>query len=285
MVGQHARLTWGIVLSLLVSTAEAQQATFHHLPAENGQKIWQHLTVFANTTTTYEQASQKIARQHRHVTREQVRRLTILDARPGPQNVVQVRYEKAQRTHSSAGRQAAIEPQPVAGKTYVVHRPAEELVVTGENGTEVTPEEIRIVRENMQSVGRANPLAKFLNGKTLQVGQRVQLPANVAEEMLGWQSDFGKPQEVTLTLNGLQTGTGQVIADFELQIEGESVEGMDDTTRINGALSVEVNTCRVVATNLKAVVAVRQQRGPTGNTFYVSHQGKANIHTQVRFLR
>jgi hypothetical protein len=278
----HRLCTSVMFLFLWQTTTGAQQTTFTHRPAGNGQDIWQHVTFFANTMTTYEQGGQKISQRHVYITREQVRRVTILDASPGPANRVQVTYEKAQVTRSQRGRDAKIEPQPVSGKSYVVMRPEQEIAVFDLHGEPVPETEAVIVRENMQFVGKPNPLAQFLHGRTLQLGEEVHVPRELAQEMLGWKSNYGQVDRVTLTLRRV---TPDGIAILDTVMVGLPVPQLSNNTELKGQLHVAVDTCRTTATNLKADLAIHKTRGPEGHTFTVSHEGQANIHTQARFLQ
>ena len=268
-------------LLLLPALTSAERYTFTHQRPANGQNIWQHVTVFANTMTTYEQDGNKISRTHNYITKEQIRRVTILDASPGAAQKVRVSYEKAQETRSTKGRAAKIEPQSVSGKTYIVMRPDAELVVFDQNGEQVPEVEAVIVRENMQFVGKANPIAQFLNGRTMKLGQELELPRDVAKNMLGWNPKYGQVDRVTLAL---QRVSEDGIASFDVKMVGVPIPELSNQTEITGQLQIVVDTCRTVSTNLRADLAVHEIRGPKGHTFTVSHEGQANIHTQARFL-
>ncbi len=272
----------GILVAFLSATTFAEEVTFRHEPSQNGQRIWQHVTVFADTMTTYEQGGQKISQEHRYYTKEQIRRVTVLDARPGPDHRVQVLFEKAQETRTARGKAPKIKLQPVQGKTYIVQRVEDQLNVLDEGGRPADEQEASIVRESMQFVGRPNPLALFLHGRTVSVGESLLLPRDTAESLVGWKESFGSVDSVAITLKETDA-TG--IAIFETQIEGRPVPELNNRTRMTGQLHITPEACRTVATHLKADLAVHETRGPQGHTFTVSHEGQSNIHTQARLLQ
>ena len=85
--------------------------------------------------------------------------------------------------------------QPVQGKTYICKRELGEngeLVVTDEAGNRPPTDEYEIVAQQMQMVGRPNPLAQFLAGRTIAVGEKVELPSAVASQVFNLGDKFGK---------------------------------------------------------------------------------------------
>ena len=60
----------------------------------------------------------------------------------------------------------------------------------------------------MQMVGRPNPLAQFLAGRTIAVGEKIELPSAVASQIFNLGDKFGKVSRFTLTLKKVQTEGG-----------------------------------------------------------------------------
>ena len=180
-------LLWVFIAVARLAAQQNEDCTFHFQPPRQGQKIWQHVTMFANLTTKYQQAGQTISHANQTVTREQIRRLIVVSALTLPTTRVRISYEKAVETVTERGRDPDVREQPVAGRTYLVDRPEDELRVVYEDGGEPTRAEVAIVKQNMQSVGRPNALAQFLHGKTVRIGERLDVPTELAEEDPGME--------------------------------------------------------------------------------------------------
>ena len=117
-----------------------------------------------------------------------------------------VRYAEAAKeiaTGTAEGKlgESKLAAQPVQGKAYRVRRDGEALLITDEHGSVPPLDEYEIVALNMESLGRPNPLADFLAGKTLTVGQRIALPNEVAEKLMGLGGEMGEVTRFDLTLN------------------------------------------------------------------------------------
>jgi len=272
----------------------ADSCSFRYLAPEVGERVWQHVTMLAHLTTTHEQSGQKIAQEVRTVSREQVRRIEVLEANAGTNAArlpystkVRVEYEKAQETALHRGHEPQIQAQPVAGNSYIVWRQDGGLQVRSDDGSTPSKEEVEIVRQNLQSVGRRNPIAQFLRGRTVSVGDDLALPVELARELLGWKPEYGalKKEEVRLKLSGIREVAGTRCAVFGAELTGVPVLGSPRGTTMYGDLHIEIDTCRTIAVDMKARLFTREQRGPTGNTFFVSHRGQASLHTQSRFLK
>ncbi len=283
----YRRLLWLLPVVVAVSQLAAEQTavcTFRYQSPREGQNIWQHVTMFANLTTTYQQAGQTISHANQTVTREQIRRLVVLNASTLPTTKVRVLYEKAVETVMERGRDPEVRAQPVAGKAYVVDRPQEELRVVYEDGSEPTRAEVAIVKQNMQAVGRRNALAAFLQGKTVRIGERLDVPPELAEQLLGWKSEYGSVQSITLTLREFTEVEGERCAVFAARLSGVPGGTQTKPTEMVGDLQIEIATCRTLSADMQAQLSTREQRGPEGHTFTVASRGQARLHNQARFL-
>ncbi len=262
---------------------DRQSYMFRIQSPEIGQRIWQHVTMFANVTTKYAQQGQLISQTSRTLTREQVRRLTVVAKDSSGRTTVRLKYEKARKSLTQRGLSPELKDQPVLGKTYLVARPKDALVITYEDGSTPSKEEVDVVEKNMQAIGRTNPLAEFLNGKTLSIGQRLNLPPQLAKQ-LGWDGEYGEIGSVTLWLKSVKSIDGSPCGIFENEIEGKSTTG-SMATKMRGDVTIEIATCRTLAADMRVQLNSEMERGPEGHSFRVSHRGQANLHTQARYFR
>jgi hypothetical protein len=101
--------------------------------------------------------------------------------------------------------------QPVQGKSYHCRREAGDkgqLLVTDERGIVPPTTEYEIVAQNMETIGRANPLAEFLAGRSVAVGETLKLPRDAADRMFNLSEQFGDVTCFDLTLRKTLTVDG-----------------------------------------------------------------------------
>jgi hypothetical protein len=221
------------------------------------------------------QGGQIISSEKQQMLREQTRQITVLKV--AGDRVVQVRthYPKASATVSQGKTRGMPQSQPIENKTYVVTRTDQNLVVTSESGADVPEEERTLVAASMESVGRPNPLGKFLHGKTVAVGQTLVLPNEMASDLLGLRETGGVAEKVQLTLRALRQEPDRRVADFAMLV----VIKPDQKTalEITGDLQLDINTCQVASANFVGPVAMEETYGPQGHTFQMHSDGKMNV--------
>ena len=173
-------------VSFSTNSPASQAVTFTHVPATEGQRVDQLTKTKSSLQTTYQQSGQVISSDSKNETIKQRRIMTVLEtvAQSGAA-AVQVKYETATKKTHGRLLLANSKPQPVAGKAYVVRRVDDKLEVTYPDGSTPPPAELGIVKVTMQSVGKKNPLANFLNGRTVRLNEVLTLPKEVGDELLG----------------------------------------------------------------------------------------------------
>ena len=256
--------------------AQNQSVTFTFEPNRIGQQIEQTTTTRSRLHTTYEQSRQIISSDTKDETIKQLRTVVLLEKSPIPS--ARVTYKKAvkQRNGRFLARATA---QPVQGKTYVVRRVNDQLEITYPNGGTPPPAELGIVRVNMQSVGKPNPLASFLDGRSVAVGETVTLPESVGSELLGsWLGKHALP--VTLKMVKVQqTKVGsrtESVATFELRMTSRTPDGTPSVSSM-GQVTVGVMSCRTLRLQMNADVNLKDQRGPAGAQFTVANVGQVEL--------
>ena len=190
-----------------------QSICFGRRAPQIGDQLEQNLSVQLELTSTVRQGSEILQKSKTALDRRQRRLLTTTHVRNGMTIAVTVRYAEAAKqiaTGPADGQlgQPQQTPQPVQGKTYHVRRDGEALLITDADDAIPPLDQYEIVALNMDSLGRPNPLADFLAGKTLTVGQRIALPNEVAEKLMGLGSDLGKVSRFELTLRKVATIRG-----------------------------------------------------------------------------
>jgi hypothetical protein len=195
---------------------------------------------------------------------------------------VQVHYAEARKetaAGSSAGKlgQSTLMPQPVDGKTYRCRRDGETLLVTDESGKIPPLAESEIVAQNMETLGRPNPLADLLNGKTLTLGQQLTVPNDVAEKLLGLGGEMGSVTRFELTLDKVTDVDGATCAEFRASIEAASNDSSQMRLVVDGPLVIQVDTCRAVAANFTGPIGMSETRGSLTATYQMAGTGKMTL--------
>jgi hypothetical protein len=193
---------------------------------------------------------------------------------------VLVRYLEAANQQSAGETFTAEQPpisSPVLGKSYRCQRDGEKLIVTDEAGKVPPPAELEIVLSDLEGVGRQSPLAEFLTGRTVAVGETVSPPLDLADRLLGLRDQFGKLTRFDLTLREVRTEEGVQCAVFQASIEAASRDSSQLHLQVAGPLVVQIDSCRAVRTNLAGPIAMSESRGSHSAAFQLISTGKLSM--------
>jgi hypothetical protein len=244
-------------------------------------------------STSLRQGNQLVTKDHTVMRNEQHRVVTTTEVDGNRTSAVNVHYLKATRqmTQSRQGPKdgpasaplASLPvPQPVEGKAYHCRRADGEnatLVVTDTEGNTPPSAEYQIVAENMETVGRTNPLADCLANRSVTVGDTLELPQEAADRLFNLGERFGTVKRFELTLRETQTLNGAICAVFTASIEAASNDSSQMRLQVEGPLMVQVDTCRAVRAELSGPLALSESRG----TYSTAHQliGTGNLTVRV----
>jgi len=247
-----------------------------------GDQLEQTLSVAVQLDILLRQGTTVVERSKSAMRREQRRTVTTTHVDHGMTVAVLVRYTQARKESaagSSTGKlgESTLAPQPVDGKTYRCRRDGETLLVTDEAGQIPPLAESEIVAQNMETLGRPNPLADFLNGKTLTVGQKLAVPNDVAEKLLGLGGEMGGVTRFELTLDNVNEIDGAACAEFRASIEAASNDSSQMRLVVDGPLVIQVDTCRAVAANFTGPIGMSETRGSLTATYQMAGTGKMTV--------
>jgi hypothetical protein len=266
------------------SSDAAQQVSFARQPTRVGDEIEQNVGLELRMTMTMRQASEMVGKSQTTVRTNQKRVLTTTEVDNGRIVALRLQYPVATKQESIVEGTETTEPtlsqQAVQGKTYICRRDGGdngELVVTDEAGNRPPTDEYEIVVQQMQMVGRANPLAQFLDGRTIAVGEKIELPAAVASQVFNLGDKFGKVSRFTLTLKQVQTEGGVKCAMFQANVEAFTNAATQMRLEIEGPLVVDVATCRAQKINLVGPIGLSETRGSYSTAYQVIGTGKLQM--------
>jgi hypothetical protein len=177
-------------------------------------------------------------------------------------------------------------PQPVQGKAYLCQRePGEngKLIVTDEAGNEPPADEREIVAQQMDMVGRQNPLAQYLAGREAAVGETLELPKEIAGQIFNLGDKFGEVTRFTLTLQKVQSENGATCAVFLANVEAASSDASQMRLQIEGPLVVQVETCRAAKISLIGPIGMSETRGTYSTAYQVIGTGRLQMNVASTF--
>src|SRR5262245_39186239 len=167
-----------------------------------GDHVEQKIALEMRLATSLRQDNKVLEKNETTMRNTQRRSVTTTEVLDGRTQAVLVRYPEATKqmimgpdaskpaadAKTAEAKNSEPVPQPVQGKAYRCRRePGDYGKLTVVNGEGLIPplEEYTIVAQSMEMVGRPNPLAEFLAGRKVAVGETLPLPKDVADRLFG----------------------------------------------------------------------------------------------------
>lgn len=271
--------------SPFLASAQGQTVRFQRQTARSGDVSVQQVHCVLDLEMSIRQAGQIVQAHQQQLQRKQSRRLVILSAGEAAPQRAQITYD-ASSVAVAAGEQTSQSQQAVAGKTYLLERRGQQLLITDPDGQEVPDEERAIVAENMGSFGLPNPIAQFFHGQTVRVGQTLNLPAELARDLVGFTDAGQTISKFRMKLSQLQPAEdaqGSPIAVFLIQLHADDPSDSGVSMKLQGQMSMEVQTCRSRFVQLSGPVNVSETHGPEGAQYEVHSQGDIRVAVQASY--
>ncbi|HVU90114.1 MAG TPA: hypothetical protein VHD36_22475 [Pirellulales bacterium] len=263
------------------SGAPPQEYRFTYRPLAVGDAAHETLRFTIDLKTVRSQGGEVVDVNDQAAVREEQSLVVRLDPDPGQSAKVRLTYEQSQQSTQPRSGTVQSSDRPVAGKTYLAARQGEDLLIADERGLAPPDEEREIVARTLESLGKPNPLGVFFNGRSMRVGERVQLPADYTQKLLAaWDPAFSKePLEVMLM--GTERVDGQLCA--LLHTPPAAAGGRRNP--VEGKFLIELATCRPAVVELRGPVNSSEQRGEPGQEFDVRRKGKLQVAVHVEHRR
>jgi hypothetical protein len=266
-----------------------QSITFIKKASQAGDRVEQSQAVEMRMTTTVRQGVTLVEQTRGNVCYAQRRVVTTTSVDHGRVTEVKVQYIDAtkQVSESAAGAnskplsEGTKSPEPVAGKTYVCRREpgaAGKLKVTYLDGKVPPEEECNIVSQHMESIGRPNPLAEYLDGRQIAIGETIQLPQQIARRIFSLGEAFGEVTQFDLTLQTVEHSGSHAQATFNARVEAASNNASQMRMQVEGPIVVQVDTCRALKVDLSGPIGLSETRGSVGNSYQVIGTGNLKTH-------
>ena len=226
------------------------------------------------------QGGQIVQSQNQTIERKQLRELTILNVGDRAPTRARIKFDESSVGLKTADNPSESSPQAVTGKVYLVARNGEQLSVTYPDGTSPPEIETAIVTQNMESFGLPNPIANFFHERKMQIGETIQLPNQIARELLGFPDTVQNITQFQLRLTETKTVRGKPCAVFRIRLVADNAEAASLRMDLAGSLVLEIDTCRTVAVQLTGPVGASEMHGPPQGQFEVASQGNIRVAVQ-----
>lgn len=267
------------LLTLAVGAPAAETLTFNHRPPAVGDAVQQTVRVEMRIESTARQGATVLETTSSEIQRQQTRRVTATEIAGGRVLGAEVRFLEA-----SAQRDGADEPQPIAGKAYLCRRESDQrLAITTPDGQMPPMDEYELVTRAMETLGTTSPLAKFLAGRTVKVGERLELPAELAQQALGFDSRMGEVDRFVLTLTGVEERDSRRVGAFDTEIEAHGATSQQMRLIVAGAFRVDEATCRIVSADLNGPIAMSGLRGGQVGEYTLDGKGKMRLALSAQY--
>jgi hypothetical protein len=271
--------TWAAAAGLLACGALAAgepSVTFHHRRPQSGDEAVQEVQLKVSLSTSVVQGDQILESASQSLYRREQRHLELLEATAYPTRA-RVTFEKLEQQVARNGAPAASEPSPVVGRTYLVARQGDELLVTDAAGRTPPPAQLAIVQRSLAGFGKPNPLVEYFAGRTVQVGETLRLPGELAQQVFAAEGAVNEVSRFELRLMRVVTVDQAPCAEFETTLAAQSsLVGTLDLL-IQGTMQIEVATCRVLSTELSGPIGLFGTQRTAGAVQAIKGQGTLEI--------
>ncbi len=271
-----------VYVCLFVDGVQAEPATvtFVRQAASVGDTAEQSIAVDLKLKSTARRGTEVLEQSESLLQRRQTRTTTTTAVGPHGAQAVKLTYNQAERVADNGPTL----PEPVAGKTYLCQRIGEDLQVATAKGDLPPIEEYRIVAQSMQTLGLPNPLVEFFAGRTVRMGEEVQLPKELAAAVLGMDNDLGKAKRFSLQLIEISTIDGARCAVFKTKIDAGSGTASQMGLMVSGQLIMRVVGCRTVSVDLSGPIGMSETRATPTGMVHVGGLGQLRVAIQSTLL-
>ncbi len=245
-----------------------------------GDRVTQRLGVQLALTTKITQSGQTAHESTNEMRRQQHRVIEVLEASEGRATKVRATFQVSRRQSPENAYPDELAVQPIEGKTYIMHRDGEQVTLTDAEGSIPAQEEFNLVAESLENVGKPNPLAVLLVERHVAVGQRMLVPRDMVQQLLGFDDPVGTVRRFELTLTRVDPADEKHPADravFQTKIEIVPNDASPLTITLAGEMVVETETCRLASVQLTGPVQLSSIERTAGGIFQYSAGGELNL--------
>lgn len=182
-------------------------------------------------------------------------------------------------------------PDSLSGKTFVLKKKGDEIVVTDGAGEDVEAglkdEALRQFKGELDD--RSQLFGRILAGKTIKTGQKIKVPDTIARALFLRPRSGNEELKVkacTITLKKSTTvGARQVaVFDMVLKMSGSPNKSIDIGLDFKGELRIAVDGCWTFAMDLKGPVTISGEQNQGGMKIEFEGLGKMSLSQKAKFV-
>ncbi len=259
---------------------------FRQQPAAIGDRVIQRLGVHLGLATKITQSGQTAHESTNEMRRQQQRTIEVLEAKDGRAAKARASFQVSRRQSPENADPKELTAQPIEGKTYLMSREDGQLKITDPAGDIPPLEEYKLAAESLDNVGKPNPLAELLIAKPVVVGQRILIPREVVQTLLGFQEPIGSVRRFEITLNRVEPATNEnpsPQAIFQTAIEIIPNDKSPLSINLAGEMAIETETCRLISVKLNGPVQISSIERTGGGIFNFSATGELKLAIRSQF--
>jgi hypothetical protein len=261
---------------------------FAQQEARVGDRVVQRIGVHLGLTTKITQSGQVAHESTNEMRRQQQRTVEVLAAADGRASKTRASFQVSRRQAPDSPDPNALTAQPIEGKTYLMERDGDRLTITDPQGAIPPLEEYKLVAESLENVGKANPLAELLVARRLTIGERILVPRELVQPLLGFDDPLGTVRRFELTLARLdepETDRPARCAAFQTSIDVAPSDDSPLEISLRGEMLIETDTCRVSSVDLAGPVQLSSIERTPGGIFQFSAGGDLKLAIRSQYDR
>jgi hypothetical protein len=270
----------GLLAALYLTAIQAGYANelvrFTSRPMQSGERVTQEV-VLAMSLAIHVRSNTAARAGRRDLERRQRRHLELLPRENHDEPRARIDFERSERRQRYDAQVETNLRDPVAGKSYLATRRGQNLVITDLDGRAVPEDERAIVASSLESFGRANPLATFMNGRQIAVGQTIQVPGTVAQTIFSAWRDMVEIDNFELTLTGLDTVDGHRCGVFAATVRGSAPGQPAQPTLLRGKILMELNSCRLPSLEFSGPIHLSQTQASAEGPMTMDCRGTLTV--------
>lgn len=273
------RLVW-VIGTLLSATVWAQQISFNAISPKAGQTFVRTSSYTMDVDVILKFAGEAL-KEHNDVSTITVRKAeTVLEANGDSVTKLKVTYELINRktviTEDKIPENKKSEPSPVLGRTYVVSAQNGVVKITDQFGLKPSNDELDIVQNDYEGFGKPDSFLELFRNKTIQPGERVQMPGTLAEGIFtDAEHRQVKVDNATFVLKNVRQNTA--IFDTALKMQWNQDANTSIKMNVAGETVVSIQNSRMLSSTLNGTVRVTGAEQLYDRLVMVDGKGKISM--------
>jgi hypothetical protein len=189
---------------------------FTHVPPAAGDLAIETFR-FSGTVDFVASIDGNVVQEIAQITRSDEKKETLIEEKHPGMKRVKVHYHILTETE---GKETV--HLPAEGKTYIITTKGDSIEITLESGDKPSPEEMEYLLEEYGDPDDGDPMGEFLNGRTVEIGETLSVPADVARDL--FDDEALELKSMALTFKGERELHGRRCGVFDVVLQVRTVE-------------------------------------------------------------